>query len=825
MLLLMKSNQYLKNMKLLNKKGGEKMVKEKEYKFSGRVERCVYNSENFKVYALNVDMKRYPNIKQNKFNNITISGELSDLTIGVEYKITGIEAPSKNGMGYKVLNIRRDMPTTAEDMYLFLQEILTPNQAKVLYDVYPDIVQRVKEDRLDDIDLNKLKGIKEYTFNRIKEKITENFCLADLVIEFQGYLNLSIIKKIYNRYTSVDKIKEQLNKDPYKCLCRLAGVGFKTADSILLEIEKVSNDNIKKGKEPIMNFSESLVSSPQRCLACIVYLLEQNESEGHTKMNLAELRTELFKTVPACANHFVVAMQSPDIYYNKETMDAALVATQKTEQSIANTILKYIHYKNVWDYDVEKYREVNGSILSNEQIQAVSNVCKYTISILNGAGGTGKSFSTQAIINMLKEHYKSFLLFSPTGKAAKVLADYTKEKATTIHRGLCYIPELLYYYKGKEVTKKDKYDYCTNFAFNKYHKLKTDVVIIDEFSMVDIWLFKRVLDAIDFKTTKLLMIGDNAQLCSVGCGNLLHDFMQSKLIPTVTLTKVFRYGEGGLMKVATDVRFCKTYLSNNMKNQMTIFGNNKDYTFVDLVSKVIPRNAVALYKKLLQKGHTINDIQVLTAKNVGDCGATVLNNMLQKVANPNYGSNTKMKCGDTTYYIGDLVIQKINNYKAEIDLNNLKSEEREIIKNSEKKPTAFIANGETGIVKDVLNNYILIDFDGIVVKYTKADLLHIGLGYAISIHKSQGSSIKAVILLTPQSHMFMLNSNLIYVGLTRMKEVCYHLGTFSTVNQAVKKKANLIRHTFMQELLLSESEEEDIKLNTSNEDEENLPFI
>lgn len=760
------------------------MAKEQEYKFSGRVERCVYNSEDFKVYALAVDLKKYPNIKQNKFNNVTISGELSDLTIGVEYEITGIEAPFKNGMGYRVLNIRRDMPTTAEDMFLFLQEILTPNQAKVLYDVYPDIVQRVKENRLDDIDLNKLKGIKEYTFKRITEKITENFCLADLVIEFQGYLNLSIIKKIYNKYTSVDKIREQLNKDPYKCLCRLAGVGFKTADSTLLEIEKVSNANIAQGKEPIMHFSESLISSSQRCLACIMYLLEENENAGHTKMNLAELRTELLKTVPACANHFAIAMKSPDIFYNKETMDAALVVTQRTEQSIANTILQYIHHENIWDYDVEKYREVNGSKLSDEQVQAVKNVCKYTISILNGAGGTGKSYSTQAIINMLKEHHKSFHLFSPTGKAAKVLADYTKETASTIHRGLCYQP-------------------IDNWGFNKDHKLKTDIVIIDEFSMVDIWLFKRVLDAIDFETTKLLMIGDNAQLCSVGCGNLLHDFMQSNLIPTVTLTKVFRYGEGGLMKVATDVRFCKTYLANNMKNQMTVFGDNKDYTFVDLASEIIPRHAVALYKKLMSKGYSINDIQVLTAKNVGDCGTVTLNNMLQKVANPNYGSSISMKCAETTYYIGDLVIQKANNYKALIDINSLSPDERDYYYDLDEAPTAFIANGETGVVKNIMNSYILIDFDGVIVKYTKADLINIGLGYSISIHKSQGSSIKAVILLTPQSHKFMLNSNLLYVGLTRMKEVCYHLGTLSTVNETVKKKANLTRHTFMQEMLIS----------------------
>ena len=793
--------------------------KEKEYKFSGKVVRCTYDTPDFKIFALDVDKEKYPNIKHNKYGNVTILGELHELTAGVDYEIVAVEQTTKYGMSYKVLNIKRDMPTTAEDMYLFLSEILTPNQAKVLYDNYPDIVQRVKENRLDDIDLNKLKGIKEYTFNVIKNKIIENFCLADLVIEFQGYLNLSIIKKIYNKYSSIDVLKKKLRADPYKCLCGLAGVGFKTADGILLEMEKASKDNISKGKKPIIEFETDLKTSPQRCLSCLLHLLSENENDGHTKMNLADLRKACMQLVPACSHHFVEAVKSDSIYYNKDTMDVALKKTHDVEYHIAKTLLRYLkENNNVWDCDIEKYRTVNGSVLSDEQIQAVDNVCKYSISILNGAGGTGKSFSTQAVINMLKDHRKSFRLFSPTGKAAKVLADYTKESASTIHRGLGYVP-------------------IENWTFNADNKLCCDIVIIDEFSMVDIWLFKRVIDAIDFKTTKLLMIGDNAQLPSVSCGNLLHDFMETKLIPTVTLTKVFRYGEGGLMKVATDVRFCKTYLTNAMKSKMTAFGENKDYTFVDLASEVIPQNVVGLYKKLLDMGNSIENIQVLTAKNVGDCGTVVLNNMIQKVANPNYGSQVFMKVGDTTYFEGDLIIQKVNNYKAELDLNSLTEWEKEFYRNSDELPTAFIANGETGIIKAIYNTYVIIDFDGVCVKYYRNDMTMISLGYSITIHKSQGSSIDNVILCTPQSHIFMLNSNLLYVGLTRMRKRCYHLGTLSSVNQAIGKKANLTRHTFMQQLLLNMEEEEymtkevpvqiiDTQQNIDNQvdDEDDLPW-
>lgn len=756
---------------------------EKEYKFIGEIVRCTYDTEDYKIYAVDVNKNNYSDIKYNKFNNVTILGELPTLTLGVAYEITAIEQETKYGISYKVINIKRDVPTTYEDMYIFLQEILTPNQANELWKHYPDIVQRVKENRLDDIDLNKLHGIKQYTFNVIKRKIIENFCLADLVIEFQGYLNLSIIRKIYNKYPSIETLKKELRKDPYKCLCGLAGIGFKTADTLLLDIEKVSKNNIAKGKEPIINFETDLITSSQRCLACLLYILNENENEGHTKMNLANLRSLCLKSVPDCAHHFVDVIKDKSIYYNKSTMDVSLRKTYDTELYIAQTLLKTLQaQQNIWNVDIEKYRNVSGVLLSDEQMQAVFNVCNYNISILNGGGGTGKSFSTQAVINMLNDNNKSFALFAPTGKASKVISDYTKCNARTIHRGLGYKPP-------------------NDWSFNIEHKLHYDVIIIDEFSMVDINLFKHLIDAIDFNNTKLLIIGDNAQLPSVSCGNLLHDFMMTEMIPTTTLTKIFRYGEGGLMKVATDTRFCKQYLNNTMKNKMNNFGDNKDYVFVDVPSDLVPRNAVALYKKLLENGNSISDIQVLTAKNIGDCGTSVLNNMLQKIANPNYGKTNSIACGDTEYFKGDLVIQKVNNYKAEIHKDYIDISDESFLDSNGEMPTAFVANGETGIVEEVFDSYMIINFDGISVKYGRADLQMISLGYCITIHKSQGSSIDNVILCTPQSHAFMSNSNLIYVGLTRTKKKCYHIGSLNSVNQAIKKKANLVRNTFMQQLL------------------------
>ena len=743
------------------------MSEEKRYKFKGIVERCIYKSDNFSVYALSVNREKYPDIKHNKYGNVSISGEINDLIECVEYEIEAIEEENKYGTSYKCLNIRRDEPTTKEETYLFLKEVLNQNQAETLIEHYPNIIQLVKENRIDEIDVSKLKGIGEKSIIKIKDKIISDLYLMDLVVEFGNILSMNMLKRIYDEYASIEKLKENLRLKPYTTLTRISGVGFQKADAIVLKMQE----------ENVIDFQcDDIKASADRCLACVLYLLENNESEGNTKDNLVEVRSKCIKLVPEAIDNFVDIIKDNNIYYNKDNMEIALKKTYETEKYIADIILSNLNnVDNIWDYDIEKYKKVGEFDLSDEQMQILDAVCKNNICILNGFAGAGKTYSTKGIINMLKDNNKSFKLLSPTGRAAKVLAENTNETASTIHRGLGYKPP-------------------NDWIYNKENTLNYDIIIVDEFSMVDIWLFKRLLDAIDFKHTKLLLIGDNAQLPSVSCGNLLHDFMSTNIIPTVTLTKIHRYGEGGLMRIATDVRCCKPYLTKEMKNKATSFGSNQDYMFVDLSSDLIPKNVVALYKKLLQNGNHIEDIQVLTAKNVGDCGSIMLNNIIQKVANPNYGSSINMEIGETTYYKGDLILQTVNNYQAELYTSEEEYSEDE-------SPTVFIANGETAIIKEVYKTYIIADFNGICVKYYKNDMNMVKLGYAISIHKSQGGGFKKIILCTPQSHVFMLNSNLLYVGLTRMKEQCFHLGTLQSVNQAVKKKANLTRNTFMQELL------------------------
>lgn len=260
-----------------------------QVEFKGTVVKCVYSSPNFKTYALDVNDVSYPNIKHNKFDNVSLIGDLSDLVIGIEYDVVATEEQTKYGISYRAVNVRRDMPTRRSDIKAFLQEILTIKQAEVLYENYPDIIDIVIEGKDDIVDVNKLHGIGEKTFERIKEKIIENFKLVDLVAEFKGAISLSMIKRIYDKYTDIDVLMERLKDAPYTTLTRVSGVGYKIADSIILNLQK----------EGVIDFGYDVKTSKDRCLACIIYLLKENENEGNTKMNLAALRQQCYDMVPS----------------------------------------------------------------------------------------------------------------------------------------------------------------------------------------------------------------------------------------------------------------------------------------------------------------------------------------------------------------------------------------------------------------------------------------------------------------------------------------------------------------------------------------------
>lgn len=639
--------------------------------------RCLFNSENFKIYGCVVDSFKYPDVKINSYNNATIKGDIQELNLDCEYWVKAEETHDKYGISYKIINIKSEKPASIESSRAFLNEILTYQQADTLLSVYPDIIDRIINNRLRDVDLSKTKGIKEATFTKIKVKVIENFKLAELVEEFSGVFSFSVIKKLYQAYPSIERIRENLHKQPYKCLCKLGGIGFKIADELLLKVDTVSKERIKNGKKPIVDFGFDLISSYQRMEACALYILDENETNGNTYMDSKEFIKTCSEYVPEAKHHLKEIMKKSfifdlnnDIFCDVKRSRVSKIKTYSIEKNIADILNTGLSSKNLWNtscIDVEKYRQINGNTsLTDEQMQTIYSVCKNPITVLQGFAGTGKSMSVLALINLLNDLKKSALLLAPTGRASKVLQKYTNHSASTIHRGLHFIPH-------------------NEWGYDEKNKLPYDIVILDESSMVDVYLFKHLLDAIDFNRTKLLIIGDNAQIPSVSCGNVLHDLLNSNVIPTVYLTRVFRYGEGGLSTVATDIRQGKMTFDCNTKIQQ--IGDDNGCVFVQMPPERAIDYIIKAYQKLLNNGIPLKDIMFVVAQNKGKYGTQIINNQIQKAINPN--TEQKIISGDTEYRIGDPVIQCANDYNSQIY-----SDEEEM---SDDK-VAFISNGDIGIV-------------------------------------------------------------------------------------------------------------------------------
>jgi RecD/TraA family predicted helicase len=725
---------------------------EESIKFKGKYVafKPIFNGDDFKIYPIDVKSCDNGDMKflYDNYGSVTIVGDFTELDSNVEYTIE-TEFPKQHpkfGWQYKVIHITRDKPKTIKQIRDFLYEILTKKQTDTLLEVYPDIVDRVLNN--EEVDLELTKGIKEITFNKIKEKIIINFSLMDIITEFKEYdLTLSMVKSLYYEYTSVDKIREEMIKDPYKCLCSISRVGFITAD-------------VK-----ILSARPELTNSMQRMTSCICYLLDENESSGSTKTTIKNLLKQCIEIVPQAMEFFEKAIEDKESFYKKDDY-LANKETYEHEEYIGNKLMELLDANSVLDMDTNKYISFDGKTLNENQAELLKNLTKYRVAILAGFAGSGKSQTTKAVINMLDDYQKTYRLFAPTGRASQVMKKYTNKPASTIHRGLEYNPAF-------------------GWGINKNNPLLVDYLIVDETSMADVLVFRKVLEAIALsKGTRLLLILDPAQLPSVGAGNVAYDMIQSGKIPTITLTQIFRYGEGGLYQIATDVREGKSYIDNDFVG-IKQFGINSDYNLLSVPDNQSIGSILQVINGLLKKGTVLDDIIVLTALNKGAYGTVAINKAIQSVINPESNKLAQTTYGDTIFREGDRVIQIKNNYHA----------------TDEEYNDVAIFNGNIGTIREIYGKRVLVDFEEISIWYEHDELETLRLGYCISIHKSQGSGFKYVILATPSAHTFFLNRNLLYVGITRAEERVYHIGSPVVINSALRKQENLTRHTFLCEIL------------------------
>lgn len=711
-----------------------------------KITKKVFEKDNYRIYGA-VPTDSFGLVQLNQYGNFTLVGEVHELTINEEYKLTVKEEKSKYGLNYRILKVKRDIDiSNLGNCETFLKEVLTARQCENILKVYPSFIQMVINN--DDIDVKKIKGVGEKSMKKIKKKIIDNFVLVDFAEKYAPYgLTFNMISKLYQRYTSLEVLEEKLAKEPYKTLLALDRVGFKVADSIILKI------------------NPAFATSSDRMMECIKFSLLENQSTGSTYMSKDDLFNKCYEFTPECMDKFVeVLKDSLDIIIHKELKAIALKKTYESEENVCNMILEMNNSKTIWDFDTEGFDEVDGFTLSKAQFSVVDGICKNNVYILGGYSGCGKTASVQAVVNMCTKYKKKFLIAAPTGKASDVIAKTTGKKASTIHQLLNYVSEV-------------------GFKFNDENKLEADLIIIDEFSMVDIFLIEALLEAIDRQNTKLLLVGDFAQLPSVGAGNVAHDLVNTNVIPKTLLTEVFRYGEGGKSMIIEKMRQGKRFLESDKPLQA--FGKNKDYVYVDCEGEELLNQMKYIYGKLLNNGTSIEDILILSSQNKGDYGVNNINVIIQELVN---NSDIQIKYGNSVFKLNDRVMQTKNNYSAVEIKDGMESK-------------GYIFNGNIGSIIDIKEEEILVDYGNKLIQYDKDDLDQLTLAYAISVHRSQGCTVKNVIFVSPPAHTFMLSRALMYVALTRAKETAYHLGKVKTINLALKKVDTKQRKTFLGHLL------------------------
>lgn len=534
--------------------------------------------------------------------------------------------------------------------------------------------------------------------------------------------------QIKRTYETPQEFEEEVYKNTYFMLICYLEKSFKLADELALQIKPELKESI------------------ERCVWVCRELIHKHESKGNTKMNASSLARALHSSYSELMPFILQAVENPIFYYDKENKFLALKSTWENEYRIANVIKQKLKNPINSEMKWQKYSEVDGMKLTEEQLSLLESINKNNIVMLNGSAGTGKSQTTKALIKMLDDNCYSYTLLAPTGIAAKRLRQATGRQASTIHMHLA----------------------C--------HRGIGDFLIIDECSMIGVNLLGSLFNFIpDY--TKIVLICDEAQLASISCGNIVQDIIDSGVMPIVNLTKVFRYGIGGIATVATDVRTGKN-LSENM--------NFQDYKFIPISSNPI-NDILSIYEKEI-KNYSPEDIMILSPFNVRNAGTYAINSALQNKYNINPTFLSYKKQGfDIEFKIGDRIVNTENNYHMTSDYGD----------------ELAVMNGDIGTIIDNDGYNTTVKFDNGIAYLENNDMYKMLLATAVSVHKSQGNQAKCVIVVIDKSHGFFLNRNIEYVAMSRAQEKLIVLGDIDTINNALSIQQEKNRETYLKNMLIS----------------------
>jgi len=703
----------------------------------GVLERIVFfNEENgFTVARLQVPKRQ---------ELVAIVGVLPSPMPGETLRLKGEwVVDNKFGEQFRVQSCLSVLPATITGIQKYLGSGMVKGIGPIMA---KRIVTRFALETLDVIEDNpekllEVEGIGSVRVERISKAWQEQKEIREVMIFLQGEgVSSTYAVKIYKEYGN--KAIAVVKENPYRLALDISGIGFKTADKI------AQNMGIDPG-------------SPMRAEAGIIHASSELVDEGHVYYpyeKLKEKAGELLavnETILDTALATLSEQRRVVIEQHPEHDAVYLTPLHVAETNVATRLKTLLNSpKQMLQIDIEKAIEWvhkrDRIDLAEMQKEALRKAVTCKVMVITGGPGTGKTTLVNSIIKILEKKGQRIVLASPTGRAAKRLSEVTGREAKTIHRLLEFSPS-----EG-------------GFKRNEEYPLDTDMVIIDEVSMVDILLMNHLLKAIP-PTATLVLVGDIDQLPSVGPGNVLKDIINSGLVETIRLTDIFRQAQESLIVVNAHLinrgEFLQLKTSPGQQNNFYFIKRREPEEALNIIKELCKSRLPSAFQL-----DPLEDIQVMTPMHRGTVGVANLNAELQNLLNPNQISVSR---GGRLFRVNDKVMQIKNNYEKET------------------------FNGDIGRINsiDIEEQILKVKFEDRIIDYSWSDLDELVLAYAISIHKSQGSEYPAVVIPILPQHYIMLQRNLLYTAITRAKKLVLLVGSKRAVAIAIKNNKVQFRYT------------------------------
>ncbi len=703
----------------------------------GSIERVTFHSESSGFCVLRVNVKGYQDL-------VTVVGSAANVTAGEYIECMGSWVNDRqHGLQFKTKELKVIPPTTLEGIEKYLGSGMVkgigPHFAKILVNAFGHDVFEVIEQTPER--LLTLPGIGKKRHAQVTTAWKEQKVIRNIMVFLQSHgVGTSRSVRIYKTYG--DESIEKVTENPYRLALDIHGIGFKTADTLAQKLGIAS---------------DSLI----RAQAGVRHVLQEWSNEGHCAAFLPALRDRavtLLEIAAPIIDEAISAEQAEgNLIAESIGQEQAIFLTPlyRAEVGCSTHLQRLNRGATPWGgieaaKAIPWVEEQTGLTLSSSQRAAIELVLTHKVAVITGGPGVGKTTLVNSILKILSAKRITIGLCAPTGRAAKRLSESTGYEAKTVHRLLAFDPALF------------------AFKHNETHLLDVDCLVLDESSMMDVVLMNQLLKAIP-SSAALLIVGDVDQLPSVGPGAVLADIIDSEQIATVRLTEIFR--QASTSKIITNAHKINHGQLPHEENPTTL----SDFycLYAQTPEEIVAKLMHVVLERIPQrfKFHPVNDVQILTPMNRGELGARALNIELQ--ARLNGTSEPKVTRYGSTYAPGDKVIQRINNYDKDV------------------------FNGDIGVVSsvDIENCLLQIQFDDRTVDYEFNELDELGLAYATSIHKAQGSEYPAVVIPLAMQHYMLLERNLLYTGVTRGKQLVVVITQPKALAMAVKTQRSQRRIT------------------------------